>query len=412
VADPTTFASALQHVGLAVEATQGTAVVPTVTIPVDMFNPFDQPTWLDDKALRGSMTEPFNRVQGVKHTEFDFGGPGFYDTLPYLLSNIFGDVVYSGTYTGSGTTTLSSSSAVGATSVSTVASIAASTLIQIDTGNNSEVRLTTGVSGGGPFLLTFAAGLTIAHNSAVVVKPITGPYSTQFAVLNTGTAQPKSHTFTDYQGPTTSTGTRAYPGGCLSELVLKGTIESTSLDYTARGMGWPSASAAAFVSSPSAIKAQPSWEGTVGLNGTVGSAQIKTINDFSLNLTRELEMIYTAQNSQSPYFIQRGKLTSAGMLNFVAADETPLTYLNSNTEPQLQILISNGLAGTSLQALQIDILLAAFSDSKIQRGKAAVEYATNYQAIANTTNVGYSAGFGPVVITVTNNISPITYPFY
>ncbi len=412
MADPTTYASPLQHVGVAVEVTQGTAVVPTVTVPVDKFDPFDQPTWIDDKALRGAMTEPFNRVQGVKHSEFDFGGPAFFDTFPYFLSNIFGDVVYSGTYTGSGTTTLSSSSSVGATSISTVATIPAATLIQIDTGTASEVRLTTGVSGPGPFVVTFATALVNAHASSTVTKPITFPYTTTFAVLNTGTAQPKSHTFTDFQGPTASTGTRAYAGGCLSELALKGTVESSSIDYTAKGMGWPSASAAAFTSSPSAIKAQPSWEAQVGLNGTVGGAPILTINDFGLTFTRELEMIYTAQNSQSPYFIQRGKLTAGGMLNAVVNNETFLTYLNSNTQPQLQFIISNGLSGASLLSMQIDILLAAFTDSKIQRGKPAVEYQANYAAIANTTNTGVSAGFGPVTVTMQNAVAPTTYPFY
>jgi hypothetical protein len=410
MANPTTYASPLQHTGVAIESTQGTAVVPTVTVPMDKFDPFDQTTFIDDKALRGSMTEPFNRVAGVKHTEFDFGGPAFFDTIPYFLSNIFGDITYSGTYTGSGTTTMSSPSIVGATTVTTAASIAGATLIQIDTGTAAEVRLTTGVSGS--FDLAFATPLVKAHASSTVVKPITAPYSTLFAVLNTGTAQPLSHTFTDYQGPTASTGTRAYPGGCLSELAFKGTVESSSIDYTAKGMGWPSASAAAFVSAPSVIKAQPAWETQVGLAGTVGSAPILTINDFAFTITRELEMIYTAQNSQSPYFIQRGKLTTGGMLNAVVNNETFLTYLNSNTQPQLQFIISNGLASSSLLSMQVDVLLAAFNDSKISRGKAAVEYQANWTGIANTTNTGVSAGFGPMTITIQNAVAPITYPFY
>lgn len=413
MANPTTYASPLQHTGVAKEVTQGTAVVPTVTVPMDKFDPFDQTTFIDDKALRGSMTEPFNRVAGVKHTEFDFGGPAFFDTIGYFLSNIYGDVVYSGTYTGSGTTTLSAGAAVGDVSVSVAATIPAATLIQIDTGTASEVRLTTGVSGAGPFIVTFATALVSAHAITVTaVKPITAPYSTTFAVLNTGTAQPLSHTFTDYQGPTASTGTRAYPGGCLSELAFKGTVESSSIDYTAKGMGWPSASAAAFASAPSAIKAQPAWETQVGLAGTVSGAPILTINDFAFTLTRELEMIYTAQNSQNPYFIQRGKLTVGGMLNAVVNNETFLTYLNSNTQPQLQLIISNGLFGANLLSMQVDVLLAAFNDSKISRGKAAVEYQANFTGIANTTNTGLSAGFGPMTITIQNAVAPVTYPFY
>lgn len=409
MANPTTYASPLQHVGLAVEVTQGTAVTPAVTMPVDKFDPFDQPVWLDDKALRGAMTEPFNRVQGVKHSEFALSGPAYFDTFPYLLSNIFGEILYSGTYTGSGTTTLSASASAGDTTISTVASIASPTVIQIDTGTNSEVRTVASVSGSGPYTVTLTTALAKAHASSVVAKPITTPYLDTFSVLNSGTGQPSSLSITDYQGPTATTGTRVYAGCCLSELTIKGTVASSVIEYDAKGMGWPSASAAAFASSPSTALPQAAWESQVGLVGTVGGAPILTVNDFEIQIKRELEVIYTAANTQSPYFIQRGVLTASGKLNFVANNETALTYLNSNTQPQLQIIISNGLSGANLLSMQIDMLKAAFTTSKIQRGKAAVEYASEYDSIANTTNTGFSGGFGPVTIAISNAVLPNTY---
>src|ERR1041385_8944486 len=143
----TVYSSPRQYVGLAVEPStaQGTAVTPpAVTIPVTAFDPFDQPTWIDASAeMRGALTAPFNRIAGPDHTEFSISGAAYFDTLGYLLSNIFGDLTYSGTYTGSGTTTLSSQATAGATSISTVASISNGTLIQISTDNSAEVRLTT-----------------------------------------------------------------------------------------------------------------------------------------------------------------------------------------------------------------------------------------------------------------------------
>ena len=410
--NPTTYSSSRQYIGWAVETTQGTAIsAPTVTVPVEKFDPFDQPTWIDDKSLRGSMVELYGVVQGVKHTETDFSGPAYFDTFPYLLSNILGDIVYSGTYTGSGTTTLAAAAAVGATQVTTAASIASSTLIQIDTGTLSEVRLTTGVSGAGPYVLTFANPLVNAHaNTTTVVKPITTPYISTFSTLNSGQGQPSSLTLFDYQGPTASTGTRAYPGQCLSELTIKGTIESSGVDYTAKTMGWPSASATAFTSSPSTVTLQPSWETQVGLAGTVSGAPILTVNEYEVSIKRELEMIYTAQNSQNPYYIQRGKVTCSGRLNAVVNNETFLTYLNSNTQPQLQLIISNGLSGASLLSMQIDVNAAAFRDSKIQRGKAAVEYTANWDGISNTTNAGTSGGFSPISIVMQNAISATPGP--
>jgi hypothetical protein len=409
VANPTTYASAKQVIGLAVETTQGTPITPAVTVPVDKFDPFDQPTWIDDKALRGSMTEPYVRVQGVNHSEFDIAGPAYFDTLPYLLSNIFGDVVYSGTYTGSGTTTSTATTAVGDTTIN-VHATTGTVLVQIDTGNLAEVRLITSVTGGSdPFTLHFATPLVYAHSSAAVVKPITFPYSSQFSVLNSTNGQPSTLTITDYQGPTTSTGTRAYAGCCLSELNIKGTVESSAIEYDGKGMGWPSASAAAFTSAPSSITPQAAWEAQVGLTGTVSGAPILTVTDFELNIKRELQPYYTAQNSQNPYTIFRGKLTAAGKLTFVVNNETALTYLNSNTQPQLQIIVSNGLSSSSLLSLQIDILKAAYTTSKIDRGKAAVGYDVEFDAIANTTNAGGSGGFSPVAVTVQNAITPGTF---
>lgn len=409
MANPTTFASPRQYIGLAVEVFQGTPVVPAVTMPVEKFDPYDQPTWLDDKALRGSMVEIYDRVQGVKHSEFDMGGPVYLDTIGYLLSNILGDTVYSGTYTGSGTTTLNSGSIVGATTIDTVASISATTRIQIDTGVSSEVRTVASVTGAGPYTLTLSSALTRAHTGGATVRPITTPYTSTFSVLNSGSAQPGSLTITDYQGPTASTGTRAYPGCCLSELTIKGNPETSALEFDAKGQGWPSQSAAAFTSSPSTAQMQAAWRETVGLAGTVAGAQIYTINEFELSIKRELELIYTAQNSQNPYWIQRGKVTVSGKLNAVVDNETFLTYLNDNTQPQLQTIISNGLSGANLLAMQTDILKAAFSTSKINRGKAAVEYGAEYDAIANTTNAGASGGFSPVSIAVQNAIVPGSY---
>jgi len=407
VANPTTYASPRQFIGFAVETTQGTPVAPVVSMPVDKFEPEDKPTWLDDKALRGSMTEPYNRVLGPVHGEFSMSGPCYFDTLPYLLSNIFGDVVYSGTYTGSGTTTLDTGCSAGATTISTVASISSTTVIQIGTGTLSEVRTVSGVSGSGPYTLTLNTAVTYAHLAAAVVKPITSPYTQAFAVLNSGSAQPSSLTITDWQGPTASTQARTYAGACLSELTIKGNADSTTMMFDAKGLCWPSAAALA---TPTPILSgalpQAAWQGQVGINGTVGGAQVKTVADFEISIKRDLEVIHTAQNLSVPYFIQRGKLTASGKQNIVAADETSLTYLNSNTQPQMQIIVSNGLSGANLLSWQADILKAAYTTSKIDRGKAAVGYAIDWDAIANTTNTGGSGGFGPIVITTSNAISP------
>jgi hypothetical protein len=70
---------------------------------------------------------------------------------------------------GSGSTTMSSASIVGATSISTAATASVNQRITILDGTNTEQRRVTGVSGAGPFALTVAA-LRYAHASSTPVR--------------------------------------------------------------------------------------------------------------------------------------------------------------------------------------------------------------------------------------------------
>jgi len=423
--NPVTYASARQFIGAGIETVQGTAVAPTVTIPMDRFDPRDSVTWIDDKALRGSMVGLYGKNQGPLHTEFDAGGPVFFDTIGFLLSNLLGDVVDAGAYTGSGTTTLAADVAANATTISTAASISSSTRIQIGTGTSAEVRTTTGVSGGGPYSVTFAGGLRSAHSSGATVKPITTPYDHTFSVLNNGeykpglvysanqTAQPGSLTLTDWQGPVASTYARAYAGCCLSEITIKGNAESTNIEWEGKGVGWPSAAAASTpTSSPSTETPLAAWRYQLGLGGPAsGGTLVANTAEFSITISRMVEPIFTGQNSQSPYFIQRGPVTVTGNVRYsaIASEASSLTYMLANTQPQMQLLISNGGSGSTLRSLQIDLAAAAFVTAQIDRSKAAVGYQSTIEAISTTTNAGYSAGYSPISLLLRNATAPLSY---
>lgn len=82
------------YLGIAKEATKGTAVQPTDFIPVtaSKLKPVDVIGELYDKGLRGSLIENYNYIPGRKYSTFDFGGPVFADTFGYVLGGILGDV--------------------------------------------------------------------------------------------------------------------------------------------------------------------------------------------------------------------------------------------------------------------------------------------------------------------------------
>src|SRR5213076_3317969 len=100
--NPTVWPGAKSFLSWGVETTQGTAVPPTWTGPVEKFEPEDKPTWIEDTSLYGDMAELHGLQQGPLHTEWALSGPYFGDGTPTFLHNLLGDLVEDGTYTGSG----------------------------------------------------------------------------------------------------------------------------------------------------------------------------------------------------------------------------------------------------------------------------------------------------------------------
>lgn len=414
---PVTYAPAKQFVGIAPEAVQGTPVAMTTTPLVTDFKANDKPTFLKDQAWRGSMgTDSFGQILGVGIAEISsIGGPVFGDTIGFFLRNILGDVATTGTPTGSGSTTLSALVAAGATSITTVASIPAATVIQIGTGATAECFTTGTPTGAGPYTIPLATptgGLKYAHASAQAVVPVTGPYTYAFSLLNSGTGQPTSHTLTHSLGPTAVSGARQYPGFCLAQLGLKFNVESELLTWSGQGVSWPSvALGAAPVAAPGNVVPVASWRTKVGIGGPAsGGTLVNTVAEGEVTIKREVTPMFTATGVQTPYIIQRGGLSAAGTIVFAPVpDEAALIYMLNNTQPSVQVLVDNGLVGTNKITVQIDLGQAAFTSSAANAEKAAVGYDNSYEAVFNTANAGGSGGMSPVKVSVTCNVTPGTF---
>lgn len=413
-----TYASTKQFIGIAPEAVQGTAVAMTATQLLTTFTPSDKPTFLKDQSWRGSMgTDAFAQIQGVKTADISLGGPVYGDTLGWWLRNILGDLAVTGTPTGSGSTTLSAIAAAGATTISTVASIPAATVIQIGSGATAEVFTTGTPSGAGPYTIPLATptgGLVYGHASAQAVVPVVtaGPYTYAWSLLNSGGGQPPSHTLTHSMGPTATTGARQYPGFCMSQMNLKFNAESELFTWDGQGTSWPSVIAGvAPTANPTTILPVASWRTKVGIGGPAsGGTLVNTVTDGEVDIARELVPYFTATGLQTPYIIQRGGLSATGKLNFGAvSDESALLYMLNNSQPVVQVLVDNGLAGTNQITVQMDIQVAAFTAAAPDTSKAAVGYQDEFQAVFNTTNAGGSGGQSPIKVSVTCGITPGTF---
>ena len=90
--------SVRSYLGIAKEATKGTAVAPTDFIPVlvSKIKPVDIVDPLYDEGLRGSLVKNYNYIPGRTRSTFDFGGMLFPDTFGYALGGLLGDVATTG----------------------------------------------------------------------------------------------------------------------------------------------------------------------------------------------------------------------------------------------------------------------------------------------------------------------------
>jgi hypothetical protein len=253
----------------------------------------------------------------------------------------------------------------------------------------------------GGLTLTFANNpLRFAHTSGAAVAIVTGPYTHKFALLNTGSGQPPTHTFTDFTGLTASTGARMYPSSCLSQLDITGNTEQL-LELKASGNSWISTPAGTTpTNATSWVTPVPNWRATI----TVGGTTVSSISEWAFSIKRQLQVYWTAQGSQNPYVIARGGLSITGTMNYsVASDESPLTQMLTNSQPAVVVTIGNGLAGTSVLSMVVQCSKSAFLKSKVDRNAILVGYADEFEAIANTSDVGGTGGLSPGLITIVNN---------
>src|SRR5215469_13773864 len=138
----------------------GNATLPTATIPLDKstYEPEDMPKFLEDLAIRGSMSQRFADVLGVEDATFNFGGPVFGNVWGYFFDNVFGDLSTTGTTPTHGTNLINSGGvAVGGTTITvqTPTGYANSSVVQIDSGSISEVVILNASGGVTGSVLTF-----------------------------------------------------------------------------------------------------------------------------------------------------------------------------------------------------------------------------------------------------------------
>lgn len=303
--------------GVAVEATAGTAAAPTIFIPVTNITPKDTVTQLEDKGWRGSAIDAYDVTAGMITGSLDFDGDVFLDTIGYPLAGILGDSAVTGT---------------------------------------------------------------------------AAPYAHAFNLLNSGQAQPKTHSLTDFYGA----GTRVYASSMYSELDFKFTPDAL-LTYSAKTMGFGSATATTPTPVYSDAEVLAAWTGVAKLGGSVYAE----MEDAEIDIKRAVTAIKTINNSQTPFAIFGGVVTVEGKATLVLEDDTYITDYLAGTKTALDFTFTQS-AGNSVE---FGMAKVNFTAADIQRSKEYFQLSVSFKAYGNITNVGASAGYGPLTVTLTNGTS-------
>ena len=435
---PNIYPSVETWAGIARELNAGTPLAPVVTHPMNQseFSPEDMPKFLDDKAIRGSMTDLFYKTLGVESAQFSFGGPNFLDTHGYFFDNVFGDLSTVGSSLAN-PATVSGTIPVGATNCTLAAAppsqFTAGATIQIGAASTAEVVIIGSTAGSNVVNFAISSGgegypVRFSH-VAPTVQTCGTPFTHRWAALNQPLgyggaygAQPPTHTITDvtnivnvytnatYGGPAPANtyGARQYPSAVLKEIALKGNAEQL-LGISMSGESWLSvASGTAVTNVTTNSRPIPNWNTTVVIAGnTISTSNTYAgIGEFNITPKRQTQVYWIVAGTQTPYVIARGPLTCDGTLQFDPTNsEMPLDLMLLNSQAPISITTTNsGIpnAGTPF-TLTFTATQAAIVKSKIMRSKNLVGYDDSFECVANSTDTGGSGGLSPCSVTLVNN---------
>ena len=381
------YLSRLAKLGIVKETVPNTYQAPGTSIPFTKAVFEDVTVPLRDESIRTNDAVLQGLYGGPQNSMWDIETNLYPDLAGHFLRAIIGpDTVSAAT-----STTLSASSTIGATSISTAATIPATTVIQIDTSTNIEYAKVTAVSGTGPYTLTLASPLTIAHTSGATVTTQT------------------THTFTQNRTaatvwPTYSitvddlTDVRGYAGCVASELAIK--IDPKGLvTFSPKFMGFPSTTQTTFTPAYTTVQPLLGWQWTMN---NAGGASTRGLT-FDVTLKRAVEAINSSDGTQAPREIFPGALEADGTYKAIYESNTDLNlFLNYTQTPTTATLTQPVSATVPGMSLAITMSKSGYHKGTVDLGQTYVQADFDMSAIYNTTDTG-------ITTVVLKNFSAATY---
>lgn len=223
----------------------------------------------------------------------------------------------------------------------------------------------------------------------------TGPYTHAMNVLNSG--QPPTYTVADYNG----FNMRRFASALCNAVNVNFSADGL-LTYAASWTSFVSATATQTASSFTTVPAKAAYVGTV----SIGGSSTLLVQSGSVTIGRNVVPILGINNSTSPTAIFGGGVSSQGNLTIIYQDDTFLTPFLNGTAQAIDLSWTAG-SGAGTQTFTYHATTALFTNATIDRGEEYVRLNVDFEAVANSTDVGASAGFSPCKVTLVNAVTAV-----
>lgn len=381
--------SRLVKLGWAKETTAGTYVAPAVYLPFMKADHEDVYAELKDESYRNNDSVLQGMYQGPVQATWDIDILAYPDLMGHFLRSIIGP----DTVTAATATTTSASSSIGATTLSTVASISSGNYIQIDTGANLEYAKVSNVTGTGPYTLTVVGagttgGLLFAHNSATAVTTTT---THTFKQSPTSAKATYSLTVDDTAG-----NVLGYTSATASDLQIKidpKAIVSVNLKMTSN----PGVSQSSITPTYTTVAPNLGWEWSMT---NAGGSSDRGLT-FDVTVKRAVDAIHASNGVQSPREIFQGALEADGTYKALFVNNNDLNLYLQYTQSPTTATVTQPVAQGGMS------LALTMSKSGWFKGKR--DYAGSYvQADFSLSGIWNSTDTGSVSA-VLNNYQTTAY---
>lgn len=392
-----TFLSRLTKVGLAKESTQGTYVVPTVSVPWDTFEYADSTAPLRDESVRANDVVLQGLAQGVYQADIALTT----NSYPDFIGNWFVAMGLFDTVSGGVTTTLASNSSINASSLSLTASPGNNAILKIsDSGgaNVEYVQIGT-VTGSGPYVCPITTGGGTGGNTTLFAHTAAGgtviaQYTHTFKQLRTFSTTWPSYSFTTNDGVEQ----RGWAGCVADELGFK--IDPKGLiKVSPKFIGWASATQSDFAYAAATANPMPGWAWTVT---NAGGSSTRGLT-MDLTLKRATEAIHASSGTRGPREVFAGALEAEGTYKAIFENTTDINLFRNYIQTPTVHTLTQPVIQYGGSTLTLTSSVSGYTAAKVSTSGPYQMLETPFSAVANTTDG--NTGVGVLSATLTNYTS-------